>query len=309
MNIRLAGVLFVGAVGYASFAVRGAESPSTPVTLDGDIHSDSDDTLAFTPDGDTVFFDRSEGRHKTIMTANRVAGRWSKPEVASFSGRWFDQDPVVSPNGSYLLFDSDRPIETGVASLRQNYFAGGPGPGSNIWRVDRTARGWGKPIRLGPAVNGDVFIDFPSLARDGSLYFMRFNAETKAMDIWRAASKGGQYQEPKRVILGDPAQSLHDPAVAPDESFIVFDYGKVKGGLGRLAIAFRDGDHWGKPIDLGDAVNKDLPWGAHLAPDGHAIYVTGQAGISRISLDPWLRRGRVDSTHGSDAGRDDTHGG
>ena len=77
---------------------------------------------------------------------------------------------------------------------------------------------------------------------------------------------------------------------APDQSFIVFDYGKVKGGLGRLCIAFRDGDRWGRPIDLGDTVNRDLPWGAHLAPDGHTVYVTGQSGIWRLSLQPWLQR-------------------
>ena len=83
--------------------------------------------------------------------------------------------------------------------------------------------------------------------------------------------------------------STHDPAVAPDQSFIVFDYGKVKGGLGRLCIAFREGDHWSRPIDLGDAVNRDLPWGAHLAPDGHTLYVTAQSGIEQFPLEPWLR--------------------
>ena len=34
------------------------------------------------------------------------------------------------------------------------------------------------------------------------------------------------------VTLGDPAETIHDPAVAPDQSFIVFDSGRVKGGLG-----------------------------------------------------------------------------
>jgi hypothetical protein len=41
---------------------------------------------------------------------------------------------------------------------------------------------------------------------------------------------------PEFVTLGDPAESIHDPAVAPDQSSIVFDYGKVKGGLGRFRL-------------------------------------------------------------------------
>jgi hypothetical protein len=109
------------------------------------------------------------------------------------------------------------------------------------------------------------------------------------MHIWRSRYAGGKYLPPELVTIGNPAETLHDPAIAPDQSFIVFDSGRVKGGLGRLCIAFREGDHWSAPIDLGDAINKDLPWGAHLAPDGHTVYVTGQSGIWQISLDPWLK--------------------
>lgn len=272
-------------------AATTATTVATPMTLDGILNADSDDTLAFTPDGNTVFFDRSKGAQKTVMISHRVNGHWSAPEIASFSGQWFDQDPLIAPDGTYVLFNSDRPIAPGGQPLTQSYFAGGPAPGSNVWRVDRTADGWSAPRHLDAIINNDVFIDFASLAADGTLYFMRWNADAKAMYLWRAQLKNGAYQSPERVILGDPSQSLHDPAVAPDQSFIVFDYGKVKGGLGRLCIAFRDGDHWSQPIDLGDTLNKDLPWGAHLSPDGKAVYVTGQSGISRILLDAWLDGG------------------
>lgn len=259
------------------------------MTLDGIIHSDSDDTLAFTPDGNTVFFDRSRGPRKTIMVSHRANGHWSHPQVASFSGHWFDQDPLVAPDGSYLLFNSDRPVQPGGKPLVQDYFVGGVAPGSNIWRVDRQGNGWSAPVWLGSVVNNDVFVDFASVAADGTLYFIRWDNQAKVMHTWRSQYRGGRYLPPERAGLGNPGVSTHDPAVAPDQSFIVFDYGKVKGGLGRLCIAFRKGDHWGPPIDLGDAVNKDLPWGAHLAPDGRTVYVTGQSGIRRLSLQPWLR--------------------
>jgi hypothetical protein len=226
------------------------------------------------------------------MVSQRIGGLWSAPKVASFSGHWFDQDPVVAPDGSYVLFDSDRPVKRGGKPLTQHYFAGGPGPGANIWRVDREGNGWSTPVWLGAVINSDVFIDFPSVADDGTLYFLRWNAQEKAMHIWRSRYRVGAYLPPWRVVLGDPAVSTHDPAVAPDQSFIVFDYGKVKGGLGRLCIAFRHGEHWGKPIDLGNAINTDKPWGAHLAPDWRTVYATGQSGIWRFSLYPWLARHR-----------------
>jgi hypothetical protein len=259
------------------------------VSLGGIIHADTDDTLAFTPDGNTVFFDRSEGSHKTIMVSDKVGGRWSQPHAAPFSGRWFDQNPVISPDGSYLLFDSDRPVKPSGKPLVQNYFGGRTQPGSNIWKVEYKSGRWAAPVWLGPVINGDPFVDFPSIASDGTVYFLRWNQEAKVMHTWKSRYQDGKYLPPMRAGLGDPAVSTHDPAVAPDQSFIVFDYGKVKGGLGRMCIAFREGDHWGAPIDLGDAVNKDLPWGAHIAPDGQTIYFTGQSGIWRLSLKPWMQ--------------------
>jgi hypothetical protein len=281
---------------FLSFGVAASEIVPlsvTPVTLGGIIHQDSDDTPTFMPDGNTVFFDRSEGPRKTIMVSHRIHGHWSLPQTASFSGRWYDQNPLVAPDGGFLLFNSDRPITSGGKPLVQNYFAGGQeGPGSNLWRVDRKGDRWGDPVWLGATINSDVFVDFSSLASDGTLYFMRWDATEKAMHVWKSRYKDGSYLAPEFVTLGDPGETIHDPAVAPDQSFIVFDFGRVKGGLGRLCIAFREGDHWGKPIDLGDSLNNELPWGPHLDPDGHAIYFTGKSGIQQFSLAPWLNAHR-----------------
>lgn len=284
-------LFFVGCLAPDGSAIDTKPVAAVPerVLLGGIIHSDTDDTLALTPDGDTVFFDRSEGQHKTIMVSHKANGHWSQPHAAPFSGRWFDQNPVISPDGSYLLFDSDRPVKPGGKPLVQNYFAGRTQPGSNIWKVEYKSGRWTAPVWLGPAINNDPFVDFPSIASDGTLYFLRWDQESKVMHTWKSRYRDGKYLAPVRAGLGNPAVSTHDPAVAPDQSFIVFDYGKVKGGLGRLCIAFREGDHWGAPIDLGDAINKDLPWGAHVAADGQTIYYTGQSGIWRLSLKPWLR--------------------
>src|SRR6202142_2681052 len=82
----------------------------TIVDLGGMLNAESDDTPAFTPDGDTVFFDRSTGSNKFVMIAHRINGHWGAPEMAPFSGRWYDQNPVISPDGSFLIFNSDRPI-------------------------------------------------------------------------------------------------------------------------------------------------------------------------------------------------------
>src|SRR5262249_34588092 len=55
----------------------------------------------FTPDGKTCLFSISVPRHYlyVILISHFVNGKWSTPEVAPFSGKYRDFDPVFSPDG------------------------------------------------------------------------------------------------------------------------------------------------------------------------------------------------------------------
>lgn len=265
---------------------RGQAPAPVPVTLDSILSADHDDSPAFTPDGQTFFFDRTIERNKSIMVSHRTKGRWTRPETVPFSGRWLDQDPALSPDGSYLIFSSNRPVPGGDSVVFEQ--DGKQYRGANLWRVDRRGSGWGAPVWLGRGVNGSSLVVAPSVAANGTVYFIQRRGG--AMHIYRSEYRKGEYLPGVRVALGDSAQPTHDPAIAPDESFLVFDYGKGEGNLGRLSIVFREGDHWGTPRDLGDEVNRDAPWGAHLSPDHRTVYVTGNTHIWSLSLAPWLER-------------------
>ncbi len=97
-------LLFIGSLTFAScvsmrtaLAADAVPTPSVAlITLDGVIDQDADDTPAFTSGGDVVFFDRTDGPRKTVMESRLVRGKWSRPRPASFSGQWFDQDPVIA---------------------------------------------------------------------------------------------------------------------------------------------------------------------------------------------------------------------
>jgi Tol biopolymer transport system component len=65
------------------------------------------------------------------------------------------------------------------------------------------------------------------------------------------------------------------PAIAPNESYIVFDSERAGGfGRGDLWVSFRTGDKtWGKGINLGKEVNtpgnESIP---HITPDGRYLF-------------------------------------
>lgn len=234
----------------------------------------NEDSAAFSPDGHTVFFDRISWPNAVILESHKIGYAWSEPKIAPFSGQWLDHDPAMAPDGSFIVFTSNRPDSAGgkaldavMANGKVQHAAGG-----HLWRVERKGDGWGEPVRLPDVVNSSTRTYAPSIAADGSVYFQR-PADDDDFRLYRTQYRDGAYQAPELVTLGDAAAHKLDPAIAPDESFIVFDADYAgKGKPDRLYIAFREGHGWSAPVDLGDAVNVGDPWGSHLGPDGRTLY-------------------------------------
>src|SRR6202046_1057140 len=69
----------------------------------------NDGSPAFSPDSNTIFFTRSTANWGVIVESHNIQGDWSRPMLAPFSGEWPDSSPAMSPDGSYLVFESNRP--------------------------------------------------------------------------------------------------------------------------------------------------------------------------------------------------------
>lgn len=258
---RLCAVLMLAVSHLASAANPHDAAPE--IFAPGIISGPANDTdPAFAPDGASVVF----ARNSTLMVSRRSAGAWSVPRIAPFSGQWNDQQPTMAPDGSFLVFVSNRPLVAGAAK----------GPSGNVWRVDRQGDGWGEPQHLPATVNRGDSTWAPSIAADGSLYFIERASPGAPFRLWRSQWRAGQYLAPVAVSFGDLGTQDVDPAVAPDESFIVF--GSMHPGPNaheRLFIAMRDGAGWGKPVDLGAAVNGSGASDtneARLGPDHRTLY-------------------------------------
>lgn len=298
-----------------------AVQPSPPRLFSpGVISGTSDDVApAFTPDGKTVFFTRfNRALNHTILVSQLRDGVWSEPQLASFSGQWMDLEPSMAPDGSYLVFSSSRPIKPGGNTLDGAYMGKTfPGAGGNLWRVDRKGDGWGEPQRLPETINRNSNIFSPSIAADGTLYFMEPDVRSGNFHLMRSRLLDGVYQAAQPLSFSDPAHDDVDPAVAPDQSFIIFSTRHQAGAMLRLTIAYRRGDGWSEPVDLGDVVNEQgSNVEARLSPDHRTLYFStgtdepvhfprtreqaqrdlarmrlwdnGSENIWMVPLDPWL---------------------
>ena len=239
----------------------------------------NDAATAFSPDGTDVYFTRSSSALSAILVSHKTAQGWSEPEIASFSGEWFDSDPAMAPDGSYLVFASSRPDKPGEPPI--DGFSDGvpqPGRGARLWRVVRTPGGWSPPRLLPPAINDGHAIHAPSIAADDSLWFMKPDGDGR-FELFQARKSAssnalaGAYEAPVRASFNDARSTSIDPAVAPDGSFVVFSSDRAPAKGMDLFIVFRQGDGWGCPMHLGRAVNGTGPnAAAHLSPDGRTLF-------------------------------------
>jgi hypothetical protein len=281
--------------------------PAATVFAPGEITAAIDDgAAAFTPDGNSVVFMRGTDSF-TLMQSHHEHGHWSRPTVAAFSGQWRDLDPAMAPDGSYLLFVSNRPAMPGGKPIDAVHNGTTrPGLGMAIWRVDRHGKDWGTPVRLPDAVNACSMTFAPSVAADGSVYYIGCAASGDFKPM-RSTLQGGHYAPAQTLELGDAQAIVRDPAVAPDQSFVVYSIKHSAGEPLRLALSWRSGDGWTAPCDLGDTVNGGKhSMGAQLGAghrtlffysdrklppsDAHAgaDWDNGDDHIWQVSLAPWL---------------------
>ena len=324
---RLACLILLG-VGLACGAPAGeAASAHAEVFAPGVISGSANDAAAtFSPDGRTVYFFRSNGEDYDIMVSRRDgSGRWSKPVIAPFSGRWRDLEPAMAPDGSYLIFASSRPID-GSDKPIDGHWGGSlhTGRGGHLWRVDRTSSGWSKPVLLPDTVNRWDSTFSPAVASDGSLYFMAATGKQGHFQLYCAGFRNGAYQPAHLLPFSAGQWGGVDPTIAPDQSFIVFASNRppTPANSSDVFIAFHDRDgRWSEPVDLRPFI--DNTGGIdelRLGPDGHTLYFTtgqvvppaypkslqssklglqqmqawnnGKDNIWKIELAPWLSRHR-----------------
>jgi hypothetical protein len=287
-----AGLIAAGAVALLCAAIE-AETPPyatpEPVTepklfAEGIISTPFDEFgSTFTRDGRTVFFTRSVPRSNVyvICRSDFRDGRWTEPEVAPFSGQYWDFDPVISPDGSKMFFASDRPAP-GEHKKDKDF---------DIWEVDETSSGWGRPTHLDANVNSGEDETYASAAANGTLYFVSGREGGRAhLAIYRSKPHGGRYGPPEKLTgaINDAENSSLEALVAPDERFILLTPMGRKDGFGSfdIYVSYQRGGEWTAPQNLGPKINtRARDYSPRFSPDGKYLFWSSERGFATDPLE------------------------
>jgi hypothetical protein len=109
---------------------------------------------------------------------------------------------------------------------------------------------------------------------------MKPTTDTGRFHLYRSEMRNGDPLPPERLPFNlDERWSDVDPAVAADESFVVFSSNRPPSATGDmdLFVVFRDGAGWSEPEHLGPIANSSSgEIEARLAPDGHTLYFSSR---------------------------------
>lgn len=186
-----------------------------------------------------------------IMKIIKDNGVWQDPQISSFSGRFNDLEPFLSPDNLKLYFVSNRPVSKDSINTKD----------MDIWFVERSSRtsAWSQPKNIGAPINtgGDEF--YPSVASNGNLYFTSIKKELESQDdIFMSKWVNNTYSEPE--ILGEGVNTLgaeYNAFIAPDESYIIFGGWRRPNGLGSgdMYISENNKGEWSLAQNLGEQIN------------------------------------------------------
>jgi len=226
---------------------------------------------SFSPDGNTFLYTIANNSYGntfyTIFYSKRVNTKWSKPQIASFSGQYSYADPFFSPDGKRIYFISYRPIDKNMKE--KNDF--------DIWFLSYEKGLFGQPQHLGENVNSDKNELYPTVSNNGNLYFSTENG-TNGNDLMMSKLIKNVFDKP--VSLGDSINTTateYDAYIAPDENYIIFtSIGRKDGfGSGDLYISFKKEGKWTGVKNLGSNINSSLmDQCPAVSPDGKYFFFT-----------------------------------
>ena len=220
---------------------------------------------SFSPDGNVIFWQTNwrpasdTGKWLTFsMIIQRMRDKWTAPQISPYSSM-----PFFSHDGERIYFNNEK---------------------NDISFVEKKGNGWSEPKNVGLVSRFPELkmAFFPSIARNGTIYFMGYaEGQWNNFGIYRTEFINGEYAKPELLppCINAPGGIRNwAPFIAPDESYLIFcsTRGLNEYDEGDLFLCFRWSDgSWTDPINMGSLINTgQMERFSSLSPDGKYLFFT-----------------------------------
>ncbi len=235
----------------------------------------------FNADGTEFYYAVDMGGRNEIRFSKMEENHWSKPKTILSHQNYSYNDPFLSNDENCLYFISQMPL-SGEGKVKD----------VDIWHVERTDKGWSKPINAKKNINTKRDEYYISFTKDGTMYFAsnghtREDTNRKDHDIYYSKFINNEFQKP---VLLDAAINTNgyeaDVFVAPDESYLIFCAIRDSGyGQGDLYISFKQANgEWSKATNMGSSINSNgYEYCPFVTKDGKYLFYTSNQDIYWVS--------------------------
>jgi len=202
-------------------------------------------SITFSLDGKEFYYTKSPNPNTNVlMKLKELNGKWTPPAIASFASQYSEYEPLFSPDGQKLIYDSTKPLPGTNTEV------------SHLWYVEKIDSDWSDPVPMNaPFIKR--FAMYATLASNNNIYFTSADDDGPGIFVSRFVNE--EYQEPEK--LGRNINYLPGcahPFISPDESYIIYD-AELEGKGRYLYISFRDTDgEWLKSVSLGNSINSNI---------------------------------------------------
>jgi Tol biopolymer transport system component len=145
-----------------------------------------------------------------------------------------------------------------------------------------------EPLNFAAALLTGGYHSSPTFTPDGSE--MYWGATYANQAIYFIKQTDGVWGRQQRLSLPGGFNQMRDPFVSPDGTRLYFIStaalpGAAAGGKENIWVAQREGDAWGTPQPLPDAINAlQLHWTISVAANGNLYFTSGPNGIGDLYL-------------------------
>ena len=253
--------MFVRLVTLLAVVLAGQLADATPFRPWGAQGYRIVNAMGFSPDAQTMFValfpadvakfantaPLANAPEVALYQSRRQADGWSTPELMPFAGTYQDYEPAVSPDGSFIIFNSQRPMpdDTPVPNRK-----------NNLWLTRRTGAGWSNPVFLKSVNRLETEESYASVTSDGRVVYVQQiagDARGEDYNIHIARLVGDDLVGSAPLAVAATTFGESDPWIAPDGSYLIFtrwDRSRKWEEDVDLYITFNRDNRWTTPLPL-----------------------------------------------------------